>query len=217
MAQPPKPMPDELEICHRVAELRSAARLSQKTLAEAIGITRVQLANIEIGRTLLPFWIGWRICKTLDLNPLYLATRHGAKKPFPRIIPGSEIKPTASFGAVCATTLKDVLTHMTLKRNNADVKTAMLPSLIERLNAVTQVRGKKSELAQFLEVPAARVSEWLAKRKEPGGETTLQLLAWVEAEEAKQKSPSGTSHTTGAQTRKRKSSDEKPDSSPPKP
>jgi hypothetical protein len=58
-----------------------------------------------------------------------------------------------------------------------------LPRLIERLKRATKQRGKKAELAQFLAVHQARISEWLSCKKEPGGETTLKLLNWVEKKE----------------------------------
>ncbi len=58
-----------------------------------------------------------------------------------------------------------------------------LPSLLERLKNATKQRGKKSALANFLGVPLARVSQWLSGDREPGGETTLRMLKWVERQE----------------------------------
>jgi transcriptional regulator with XRE-family HTH domain len=58
-----------------------------------------------------------------------------------------------------------------------------LPSLLDRLNAATLERGRKSELAKFLGVSLVQVSQWLNRDREPGGETTLRLLKWVEQEE----------------------------------
>jgi len=78
------------------------------------------------------------------------------------------------------------------------------PPLLARLKAATRPLRKKSELATFLGVPQSRVSEWLNGKYEPGGEITLQLLQWVEDEEAKQKSPGAvTSGAEGKQTRER--------------
>lgn len=108
------------------------------------------------------------------------------------------------------------LTESSLKSISVDVQPNQLSKLLKRLNSLTAERGKKAELAKLLGVPAARVSEWLSGDKEPGGESTLRLLAWVQAEEDKQtKSPGRVSSTTRAETRKRKSSYEKPKSSPP--
>jgi hypothetical protein len=66
-----------------------------------------------------------------------------------------------------------------------------LKKLLLRLSYVLSERGKKAALASFLKVPRPRVSEWLSGGKEPGGETTLRMLAWVQAEEAKQPKSSG--------------------------
>jgi hypothetical protein len=68
------------------------------------------------------------------------------------------------------------------ERNLAPVK-PILPNLIERLKKATEPRGKKTELAEFLSAPLPRVSEWLRGDKKPGGETTLQMLQWVEDQE----------------------------------
>jgi DNA-binding transcriptional regulator YiaG len=60
-----------------------------------------------------------------------------------------------------------------------------LPKLIERLKRATEARGRKTELAAWLKVPRQSVTDWLSNRQEPGGETTLQLLHWVEQQERK--------------------------------
>jgi transcriptional regulator with XRE-family HTH domain len=69
-------------------------------------------------------------------------------------------------------------------RNNSSVN-PILPALIERLKKATEPRGKKTELAEFLSVSLPRISEWLSGDREPGGETTLQMLQWVTAQERK--------------------------------
>ena len=58
-----------------------------------------------------------------------------------------------------------------------------LPILLEKLKNATKQRGQKSALAKFLGVPLARVSQWLSGDRQPGGETTLRMLQWVEAQE----------------------------------
>ncbi|MBL9172844.1 MAG: helix-turn-helix transcriptional regulator [Verrucomicrobiales bacterium] len=87
-----------------------------------------------------------------------------------------------------------------------------LAQLLHRLKRAAASRGKKTELAEFLGVPLARVSQWLSGDREPGGATTLRLLEWVQAEEAK--TPSGAGTPPGEKTRSRKSSNEKPKSNP---
>lgn len=84
-----------------------------------------------------------------------------------------------------------------------------LDSLIARVNNATQSHGAKSDLARFLGVPPQRVREWLSGAKSPGGETTLRLLEWVTAEEAKQNAPAGATNTReGQQTRNKKHANE---------
>jgi DNA-binding transcriptional regulator YiaG len=76
------------------------------------------------------------------------------------------------------------LTHISVSAKRGDVK-AQLPNLLERLRKATAERGKKSTLAKFLGVPLANVSQWLSGVREPGGETTLRMLHWVEQQERK--------------------------------
>jgi hypothetical protein len=77
---------------------------------------------------------------------------------------------------------KIVLPVVTASGNYEGVK-AKLQSLLERLNKATAERGMKSELAKFMGVPLPNVSQWLSGEREPGGETTLRLLHWVEQQE----------------------------------
>ena len=93
---------------------------------------------------------------------------------------------------------------------------APIESLIARLRLATVAKGKKTELAKSLGMPLVRISQWLSGSREPGGDTTLRLLEWVRAEEAKAKTPSGAVTPPGAKTRSRKSSNEKPESNPQK-
>jgi transcriptional regulator with XRE-family HTH domain len=248
----------ESSTCARLALVRRQLHLSQDNLAAAVGITRDQLANIETGRTVLNFEIGWKICRHLNVDPLYLASGTGAVMPFhyidleERNVPGSD-----SFRMVCATQLREelefsralsralsgnkqlfaefqadalapayeraisgivkaflaeappeirqlalehiaralrefldvhakrkLLTYITVTGNFVPVKSTMA-SLLDRLNKATSQRGMKSKLAKVMGVPLANVSQWLSGAREPGGETTLRLLEWVQAEEAK--------------------------------
>jgi hypothetical protein len=70
-----------------------------------------------------------------------------------------------------------------------------LKALLARVNRAASVRGKKTELANFLGVPLARVSQWLSLSRAPDGEVTLEMLEWVRAEEAKQKRNRGSAIT----------------------
>ena len=73
-------------------------------------------------------------------------------------------------------------TNITVNAKHPSVKSPMA-KLLERLNRATRQRGMKSRLAKFLGVPLANVSQWLSGEREPGGETTLRLLKWVEQQE----------------------------------
>jgi transcriptional regulator with XRE-family HTH domain len=79
---------------------------------------------------------------------------------------------------------KKMLTDSSTSHSMPDVK-SQLRSLLERVNHLAQESGKKSELAKFLGAPLASVSRWLSGEREPGGETTLRLLHWVEQQERK--------------------------------
>jgi transcriptional regulator with XRE-family HTH domain len=90
--------------------VRRQLDLSQDTLAAAVGITRDQLANIETGRTVLNFEIGWKICRHLNVDPLYLASGIGAAMPFYNVdLEGRNIRGSDSFRIVCATQLLEEL------------------------------------------------------------------------------------------------------------
>ncbi len=56
------------------------------------------------------------------------------------------------------------------------------------------MRGKRTQLAEYLDVSPSRVSEWLAGKRQPGGEVTLAMQEWVteaerQSEKLKQKGP----------------------------
>jgi DNA-binding transcriptional regulator YdaS (Cro superfamily) len=70
-----------------------------------------------------------------------------------------------------------------------------LKALLARVKRASSARGKKKELAKYLGVSHVCVSQWLSARFAPNGEVTLQMLAWVQAEEAKQNAP-GSADTT---------------------
>ena len=216
MPNMPRPIPMPWEVSRRLVISRQEAGISQETLARKAGITRVQLANIETERTNLKFGIGWKICETLDLNPLFLASGQGPKKPFPKIALDSSIGQNADFALVCVRDLKSPLTPITAGGNNTNVIERM-PDLISELQTLTEERGMKTALADYMGVKLVNVSQWLSGKRIPNGEKTLRLHKWVMDQRAKQKSPGDATNVTRAKTRIRKSSDEKPDSIPPKP
>jgi transcriptional regulator with XRE-family HTH domain len=87
--------------------------------------------------------------------------------------------------------------------------------LSARLFRATRGFGEQALLAKRLGVTRQALNGWLSGAALPTAENTLQLLKWVEAEEAKQtkSSPGRVSPLPGRMTRKRKStSNEKPKS-----
>ena len=90
-----------------------------------------------------------------------------------------------------------------------------LNALLERLVRLLRKRGSKKHLALLMGVPPPRLSEWLTGKHEPSAETTLRLLEWVQAEEAKQKSPASVRAPAEQRTRLRKRDEAKPKPSPP--
>lgn len=94
-----------------------------------------------------------------------------------------------------------------LTRHSQESKTTgvqpIISELVGRIRKATQARGSKTKLAKWLGTSPQSVTDWLAGRKEPSGETTLRLLAWVTAEEAKQQeSPAGVPPPAEQKTRK---------------
>lgn len=74
------------------------------------------------------------------------------------------------------------LTNITEYGNTKSVK-AQWPLLKARLQKATSEKGGKSRLAEFLGVPLVSVSQWLTdseSAREPGAETALRMLYWVE-------------------------------------
>jgi transcriptional regulator with XRE-family HTH domain len=75
---------------------------------------------------------------------------------------------------------KNDLTGTSLKSKREGVKSE-IDKLIADVKRKASKPGTKSELARTLGVAPARISEWLAGEKEPGGEYALRLQNWVES------------------------------------
>jgi transcriptional regulator with XRE-family HTH domain len=54
-----------------------------------------------------------------------------------------------------------------------------LKSILDDVRRLTEPAGMKAKLAVALDVPQARVSEWLSGKHEPSGEMTLRIYNWV--------------------------------------
>jgi len=90
--------------------------------------------------------------------------------------------PKALFDTGADNQAENNLTNVSESVNELGVK-PKLPTLLDRLKKATSQRGKKSELAKFLDVSLVQVSQWLSGDREPGGETTLRMLHWVGQQE----------------------------------
>jgi transcriptional regulator with XRE-family HTH domain len=76
---------------------------------------------------------------------------------------------------------KDLIETFELGIIDGEMK-PLLPQLLDRLRKATNARGAKSKLAAELNIPLTSISQWLnqSQDREPGGEQTLKLLAWVQ-------------------------------------
>ena len=146
--------------------------------------------------------LGWIICRALDMNPTWLCTAGNGGLPnvFPLTDPAEVEKIEAHIFSKKNGLLREVwpplawladdleekkwLTVSSLKSNITGVSSE-IEKLIARVKAKAAKPGAKAELARTLDVDPARISEWLAGKKEPGGEYTLRLLKWVEQQERK--------------------------------
>jgi transcriptional regulator with XRE-family HTH domain len=109
---------------------------------------------------------------------------------------------------------KQVLTDVVPKDNIQTMQDEM-QTFRARLTKATAARNQKAALAKWLGVSMSSVSNWLAGRKEPSGETTLRLLHWVEQQERQQnKSPSSAETLPEPKTQSKVSNEKKPQSSP---
>lgn len=86
-----------------------------------------------------------------------------------------------------AVAVENELTYIPDNGNTPSVK-AQWPLLKKRLQKATEATGRKTRLAEFLGVKLSNVSQWLTDHesaREPGAETALQMLNWVEQQERK--------------------------------
>lgn len=84
---------------------------------------------------------------------------------------------------------KSLLTSCDVSVTLREVKSIRtMQALRESLQKLLKRPGKRAELMSYLrDVPRESISRWLSGEREPGGETTLQLLNWVEFQERKSK------------------------------
>jgi hypothetical protein len=92
-----------------------------------------------------------------------------------------------------------------------------LRNLLGRIKRAIKTPRDRADLAAFLRAPRESVSRWLSGKQEPGGETALRALQWVETRERQQKQNRGHAPARPRpKTQLRKSKHERPKSSPKK-
>lgn len=85
-----------------------------------------------------------------------------------------------------------------------------ISQLLKRVALAVAKPGAKKKLAATLGVSPQHLSAWLSGEFRPGGEATLKMLAWVQANEAQQKQdPEGARTPPGPMTQRRSSIHEK--------
>ncbi len=72
----------EIEICHRLREVRLALHWDQPTFAAKLGISRVTLASYEYARAPIRYALARRLGDELDINQRWLATGLAPRKPY---------------------------------------------------------------------------------------------------------------------------------------
>jgi DNA-binding XRE family transcriptional regulator len=163
--------PPESEVCERLAAARRLRNLSQENLAETLGLTRVQLGNIETARTILRFDIGWQACKHLNLNQWHLATGEGRMQPFYDIDVASlksELGPDSSFRVACGYVRSDL--EMARAADSGDGRTL---SSVYSQSIVSIIRSAiakapsstRSELLDYLENMLRQLREKQSPKK----------------------------------------------------
>jgi transcriptional regulator with XRE-family HTH domain len=155
-----------------------------KLLIDTTGKTQQQVAK-EAGVS-QPTVVGWlNGAMPNGANLAELARANGVSATwFLEVKPDPERARNINLGLEHATgnLSKNPVDNVSESDNNTGVKLT-LPDLLERLKKATEERGKKSELAKFLDVRLVQVSQWLSGDREPGGKITLQMLQWVEQQE----------------------------------
>lgn len=156
--------------------------------------------------------------KAEELLPLLATAARNFLKQFPdeppenqdrraRALQDEELRYKNSNREMLRLPAKSSFDNVSLFDNNSAVPLT-LKQILNRATVATRERGMKRKLADFLRVAPPRLSLWLHGKQEPGAESALRLLAWVTAEEAKQKqnaadvSPSTASKTQSEKAQK---------------
>jgi transcriptional regulator with XRE-family HTH domain len=128
-------------------------------------------------------------------------------------VPKADVPRLRRYVMTVASIFPDVKDYLTIPSPVEIVSDTKSPGfqnwkqLQARLLAATRPRGAKASLSRYLGVDRQLVTEWLKHSvRGPSAETTLRLLDWVTAEEARQTESAGGASTRPApMTRKSKS------------
>lgn len=156
-------------------------------MMEEKGLTQAEAAkNAGVSQQTVSNWLSGTAPNAVNLSNFGMANGVSESYFFNpiEVTPGSKKSMYTDIGSDVASekSPKKVVDYVYSSVNIERVR-PLLPELIERLKKATGERGKKTALAQFLDVPLAMVSQWLSGDREPGGETTLRMLQWVEQQE----------------------------------
>jgi transcriptional regulator with XRE-family HTH domain len=195
-------------IGYRLAFVRKCNGITQQRCAVILGLTRYQVANIEVGRVPLKKGAAWRICDAFWIHPAWLAI---GREPMNRTEMedekwGSFLRLAKSDGEISywkfwteiiagnkyfelfgsdseAGDVDDMKVSLDIApafSQSAGVKEIRsLSELLNQVRRLTAARGRKAELAKALDVSRQAVDQWLSEATKPSAETTFALLAWV--------------------------------------
>ena len=72
----------EIEVGRRLREIRLQRKCPRSYLAHTVGVGKSVITRIELGRAPLRFWLGWKICRELNISQVWLVTGRGSMTPF---------------------------------------------------------------------------------------------------------------------------------------
>jgi transcriptional regulator with XRE-family HTH domain len=161
------PLPEsEKAICKRLSAIRKFSHLNQDELARMVGTTTGLIANVEAGRSPLKAGLALSICKSLKVNPRWLAEGVGP----PKLIDDSLVplldkcdSPVSRFSAFYSRRLKPFFLKLDayLQKESDELKQSV-PDILEKIKnreiplTRQNMDGFRRLLAAFLDLKAAQ-------------------------------------------------------------
>lgn len=146
-------------------QLRRLADSTRQKQLEALRNPRL-IGGLSLVQSLSSFW-------------LREAEKDGIRIPFSKSAPGAFLEKEMETLSLTTSTNDE---YMSLMPNQVPE----LNQLLSRVRKAAAKPGKRTELANRLNVKLSQVSEWLSEKKttrKPSGEYTLQMLRWVAEQE----------------------------------